>query len=293
MPPSIRSIAPFADLRGLSGLCLSLAAGVLPAAAQDGPAEPPKPLWELGAVGIVSNQQAYPGADQQVQRTVLLPFGIYRGRFLRAENNTIGVRALKTPTTELDIGFAGSFGSRSSDSRVRQGMPDLGTLVEFGPRLNWKLGPATLPLVGTGRVQAQFPLRGVFDLSDRMRYRGIAFEPELSWGTRVAGGHSWGFSVGALVGDEKLADTFYAVDPVYARPGRPAYDAKAGLIAWRGGVSGGYRIAPDWLLFAYARVDTVAGARNRASPLVQRTTGASAGIGFSWTFARSDEKVAD
>jgi len=262
-----------------------------PARAQDEPG--PKPLWEVGIVGVSTTQQAYPGADQQVQRTIPLPYAIYRGQWLRSENNTIGLRALKTPTVELDVGFAGSFGSRANESRVRQGMPDIGTLVEFGPRLKMQLGALTLPLAGTGRLQAQFPLRGVFDLSDRFASRGLSFEPELSWGTRTAGGIGWGVNVGALIGSEKLTDTFYEVTPLYARPGRPAYDAKAGLISLRAGISGGYRLAPDWFVFAFARVDTVAGAKNRDSPLVQRTTGASAGIGFTWTWMKSDEKAFD
>jgi outer membrane scaffolding protein for murein synthesis (MipA/OmpV family) len=259
--------------------------------AQDEPG--PKPLWEVGVVGLSTTQQAYPGSDQRVQRTLPLPYALYRGQWLRAENNTIGLRAMKTPSTEIDVGFAGSFGSRASESRVRQGMPDIGTLVEFGPRLKLQLGALTLPLVGTGKLQAQFPLRGVFDLSDGFASRGLAFEPELSWGTRTAGGVSWGVNVGALIGSEKLTDTFYEVAPPFARPGRPAYGAQAGLISLRGGLSGGLRVAPDWFLFAYARVDSVASATNRASPMVQRTTGASAGIGFIWTGMRSPEKAFD
>jgi hypothetical protein len=41
-------------------------------------------------------------------------------------------------------------------------MPNLGTLIEFGPRLEWKLGQAT----GGGAWRTEFPLRAVFDLSD-------------------------------------------------------------------------------------------------------------------------------
>ncbi len=275
-------------------LFFALLLGAHTAASVQAQGEPgPQPLWEIGAVGISTTQQAYPGADQQVQRTVVLPYAIYRGKWLRSENNTIGLRALKTPAVEIDVGFAGSFGSRANESRARQGMPDIGTLVEFGPRLKLQLGALALPLAGTGRLQAQFPLRGVFDLSDGFASRGLAFEPELSWSTRTAGGSGWGLNVGALVGSDRLTDTFYGVAPRYARPGRPAYDAKAGLISLRAGISGGMRVAPDWFLFAFARVDTVAGASNRASPLVQRTTGASAGIGFTWTGMRSQDKAYD
>lgn len=275
-------------------LCAALVAAIGlrgPAWAQDEPG--PKPLWELGVAGIGTSQQAYPGADHQVQRVLALPYAIYRGQWLRAENNTFGLRALKTARTELDIGFAGSFGSSARASPVRQGMPDIGTLIEFGPRLKVRLGSLALPGAGAGRLQAQFPLRGVFDASNGFASRGLAFEPELSWATRTPGGINWGINIGALVGSEKLNDVFYEVAPSYVQVGRPAFDAKAGLVSLRAGISGGMRVAPDWFLFAYARVDSVTGAVNRASPLVQRTNGATVGIGFSWTGMRSQAPAFD
>jgi outer membrane scaffolding protein for murein synthesis (MipA/OmpV family) len=48
-------------------------------------------------------------------------------------------------------------------------------------------------------------------------------------------------------------------------------------------------ISRDWTVFAFARADTVAGAANRNSPLVSRTTGFTAGAGLSWTWLRSAE----
>ena len=41
-----------------------------------------------------------------------LPFVIYRGEYLRIDRGTVGVRAIKTPRTEVDVGFAASLGSR-------------------------------------------------------------------------------------------------------------------------------------------------------------------------------------
>ena len=52
------------------------------------------------------------------------------------------MRAVQTPSTELDIGFSGSFGSAAADNDARRGLPNIGTLVEFGPRPRWKLGAA-------------------------------------------------------------------------------------------------------------------------------------------------------
>jgi len=98
------------------------------------PEVPSLPLWELGAFAVGVSQQAYPGSDQQVQRGLALPFLVYRGRFLRADRETAGLLAVKTPLYEIDIGVAGSFGSASDEIEARRGMPDLGTL---GPGRVW------------------------------------------------------------------------------------------------------------------------------------------------------------
>lgn len=143
-----------------------------------------QPLWEIGAFGVGVSQQAYPGSDQQVQRGLALPFLVYRGRFLRADRETAGLRAVKTPQFELDIGVAGSFGSNSDEIDARRGMPKLGTLVEFGPRVKWNLGEGP----GGGRWRLELPLRGVFDLSDRGEHRRAAFKPELTFLRRAKGG---------------------------------------------------------------------------------------------------------
>lgn len=242
-----------------------------------------RPLWEFGAAGIGVSQQAYPGSDQQVRRGLVLPYVVYRGRFLRADRETAGLRAIRTPNYELDVGFAASFGSRSEDIDARRGMRDLGTLVEFGPRLKWFLGEGP----GGGRWRLDLPVRGVFDLSDGAAHRGMAFEPELRFERRTAGGWMYGASLGAVFADRRLAATFYEVAPGEAQPWRPAYQANAGLVAWRLGASMSRPLGTDWRVFGFARMDSVAGAANEDSPLVKRTTGGTVGVGFTYTWLRS------
>ena len=258
-------------------LACATAAGLLacagPALAQSPRADAGQPLWELGVLSAGISQQAYPGSDEQVRRATLLPFGIYRGRLLRADGNTAGLRAVKTDSFELDIGFSGAFGAGGRGLAARQGMPRLGTLLEFGPR-------------------ADLPLRAVLDVSDGFGSRGWSLEPELTWERRQGG---WRLSVSgsAILADRKLADTFYGVAPSEAIAGRPAYEAKAGLVAWRLATGFTRDLSPDWRLFGFARVDTVQGAANRDSPLVRQTTGATVGLGVSYTWLRSAARAQD
>jgi hypothetical protein len=214
---------------------------------------------------------------------------LYRGPWLRIDRGAFGLRAVKKSDFELDIGFSGSLGARSKDAPARLGMPELGTLVEFGPRGRWDLGAA--PAGGQWRLE--LPLRGVFDVSDRFASRGLALEPEIQWNHSGLAGWRLTASAGALLGDRQLAGTFYDVAPAYATALRPAYDAKAGLIAWRLGLTASHRLTRDWRVFGFGRLDSVAGAANADSPLVSRTTGYSAGIGLQWTWMRSERAAAD
>lgn len=277
-----RGLVLLAVLAVLNAAAQAQATDEASAAATAADEGPKQPLWEAGVAAFGARSPAYPGARQRTSNAIVLPFLLYRGRVLRAEQGTVGVRAAKTDSMELDIGFAGSFGSAASDNDARRGLPNIGTLVEFGPRLRWRLGPAF-----GGNLGASVPLRGVFDLNNRFEYRGLALEPALSWGTR-AGGFNVGGGLGLLIADQRLADTFYGVAPVYATATRPAYEARAGLVATRLSFSVSRRLGPDWVVFGFARLDSVRGAANRDSPLVDKTQGTAVGIGLSWTFARSD-----
>lgn len=263
-------------------LCSALVGGS--ALAQDATA---LPLWELGGIGIGGSQQAYPGSDQQVNKALVLPFFIYRGEVLRADRDTVGIRAIKTSTFELDIGVAGTFGANSGALDARQGMQELGTLVEVGPRLKWNLGAAP----GGGRWRAEIPLRAVFDISDRAAHKGVSFEPRLSYERQSSDGWRYSASVGAVIADTKLAQTLYEVSSAEATAWRPTYAAQSGLVAWRLGTSFSRSLDRDWALFGFARVDTVAGSANESSPLVRQTTGATVGLGLSYTWMRSERRA--
>jgi outer membrane scaffolding protein for murein synthesis (MipA/OmpV family) len=274
----------------LGGAALAALAG--PAMA-DGPAAARQtpPLWEAGVFFGAAIQPAYPGAADDTSRALPLPYLIYRGPVLRVDEGSAALRALRTPRFELSVGVGGSLGSSSKDVEARAGMPDLGTLIEAGPRLVWNLadpGPR-----GRAPWRLEVPLRAVLDLNDALRYRGLVFAPELVHERALPGAWRMGARFGPVFGDERLADLFYGVDPVYATPTRPAYDARAGLIAWRAGASLSRSFGPDLSLFLFLRVDSLAGAANRDSPLVERDAGVTGGIGLAWSFARSSRPASD
>lgn len=247
------------------------------------------PLWEVGVFATGVSQQAYPGASQNVDRALVLPFFIYRGKFLRADEGTVGLRAFKTDTLEVDIGLGGALGSNSNAIEARSGMPNLGTLVEFGPRIKWTLGGTP----SSGRWRADVALRGVFDLSDGLKDRGLALEPELIYERAAPDGWRFGTAAGLVFGDERLADTYYGVAPVFVRAGRPAYTASAGLIATRLSITMTRVLSPNFRIFGFGRIASVQGAANLASPLVRQNTGMTAGVGLTYVLAKSAKSSND
>lgn len=253
-------------------------------------AHPALPLWEAGLFGFGYTQPAYPGAEDRTSRVLGLPYVIYRGQYLRAERGSVGVRALMTPRMEMDVGFAASLGSHSSDVAIRRGMADLGTMIEFGPRFKINLGD-----VSSGRSDArlQFPLREVIDVSHGFVSRGIAFEPQWVTDKRLPDNWFISINLGALFGDKELNDTYYGVTPAEATPSRPSYTAGAGLIALRAGLYPSHPLTSDVRLFCMFRLESLAGAANADSPLVRRNTGWSAGIGLAWALGRSEQSAKD
>ena len=253
-------------------------------------AEPAQPLWEIGVGAVAASQPAYPGSATNTSRAIALPFVIYRGEVIRADQDTVGIRALKSPRYELDVGFSASLGSSANDVPERIGMANIGTLVEFGPRLKINLGDVSQ---GRSGARLDLPLRGVFDISNSFANRGISFEPQLSFDVPLPGGWRGGVGLSAIFGTQKLNETFYTVTAAEALASRPAYTAQAGLLSTRASFGASKKLTPDLRALGFVRLDSVAGAANSGSSLITKTTGASIGVGLAYTFGRSSKTGAD
>jgi outer membrane scaffolding protein for murein synthesis (MipA/OmpV family) len=252
--------------------------------------KPALPLWEAGVGGGYVSTPAYPGADTQSQRGLALPFLLYRGEILRSDQQGIGARLLHSDTTEFDVGFAASLPAHSEDVRAREGMPDLGTLVEFGPRVKYKLAD----IDANTSMRVELPLRAVIEVRDGLRRQGWTLEPRLVFAMREHDGE-WAREayVSAVFGDRRINRYFYEVQPQFATASRPAYAAQAGLMLLRAGLFGSRKLSPDLRLFGFLRYESYAGAANRDSPLMKKPTGASIGVGLAWTLARSQSPAHD
>lgn len=246
------------------------------------------PLWEVGVFGATASAPSYPGSSDRSARKLLLPYLVYRGDILRMERSNMGARLVHTQDLEFDLGFDASLPSSSQDSLTRQGMPDLGTLVEFGPRLKLTLAR---PAPGQ-RLRLDLPLRSVLEVNGGVRQQGVVFEPELRYEARdIGAGWSFKSSVSVVLGDQKLNRYFYEVLPQFATALRPAYEARAGLIASRLTFDTTKEINKDVRVFGLLRLESYAGAANLNSPLHAQSSGISVGLGLAWTLGRSESRA--
>ena len=246
------------------------------------------PLWEAGVFAGAASTPAYPASADRAALALVVPVVVYRGEVFRADREGVGAWLYRSDNLEFDLGFAGSLPSKSDDSAVRKGMPDLGTLVEFGPRLNLTLArPAP-----NHRVQFEFPVRAALELGGGVRRQGYTVEPKLSYEIRDRS-RGWDLtaSAGVVWGDSEINNFFYGVSPAYATATRPAYAAQQGLIATRLGLRSSKEITPDLRIYGFVRQEFFDAGANQASPLYQQPTGTSAGLGLVWMLGRSEKKV--
>jgi len=250
----------------------------------------PQPLWEVGIGAVAGTVADYPASDRYAARFVPFPYFIYRGRLFRSDENGARLHADVISNVELDVSGGVSFASPSESSGPRAGMPDLKYLVELGPNLKITLGrPST-----DTRWLLELPVRAVISLNGlHVGYQGLVFTPDLGIHTRAVLGTHW--SAYAAAGPEfasaRFQQYFYQVDPQYALPDRPEYDAHGGYLGSRVEFGAAHKLGRDFRVFFFGRIDDYAGARSEDSPLFKSRMGYSAFAGLSWAIWRSKENV--
>jgi len=268
-------------------LALLLAGTAVPAFA-DPPVPPPPQETHLEfGIGIAdATFPAYDGAAEK--RTLVLPFPYFtiRSRFLDADRDEVRGKLLRSDSWSLDVDFGGNVDVSSSDTKERQGMPDLDWLGEVGPALRyhvWRGGP------GNG-VDFVLPARVATSVHvATFHHRGFDSDPRAEW-------HATWFQAGGdkLILDTNLAARFvdrgyagyyYAVTPQYATTGRPAYDAPGGYAGWSTQAGMSWHRG-DMVYGAFIEHTSLHGARFQSSPLVGDAGGWSFGLAVAWVLRR-------
>lgn len=249
-----------------------------------------RPIWEAGLGFTALTLPDYRGAERSRSYILPLPYLVYRGPRFAVDRGGLKAELLDQGRLELDFSINLSVPVRSDGNPARAGMPDLRPALEIGPQLQAELWQSRN---GRNRLQLQLPLRYAFALSTPVRDAGFVFHPRLNLDMRdFAGNPGWnaGLVVGPIFATARQHDYFYTVDPEFARPSRPAYEAGGGYSGMQLTLATSKRFARYWL-GAFLRADWLSGAAFADSPLVQRKTSVAAGIAFIWIFAEATGRV--
>ena len=249
------------------------------------------PLWEFGLGPIGLRLPDYRGSDESRSYTYPFPYFIYRGDFLRVDRE--GVRGILFESNRVELGLSlnGTPPTDSDKNRTRQGMPDLDPTLEIGPRLNLTLAQDRAK---DWRLDLRLPVRAAIAV-DLPEARGIGwvFAPHLNLETHPSflnGTWNLGVQAGPLFATAKYHRYFYAVEPEFATPERPAYSPGGGYSGTMALAYLSRRFGSFWL-GGFARYDTLKRAVFEASPLVKSDHSVMAGISVAWVFSQSQQKV--
>ncbi|MBX2839914.1 MAG: MipA/OmpV family protein [Gammaproteobacteria bacterium] len=253
-----------------------------------------KPRFEFGVGGGYIDGFDYPASNDPNQRSIVLPYFIYRSPRLRVGGGGVNAIAVENPRVKLDWSIAGSLSSASEDNSARAGLPNLDYLFEIGPQLVVNLYDRQIP--GVGRVQSQFSakLRAVFS-TDFSSVDSQGFVAASTWrlNLRAIKGTSIGVfgSLTSTYAAEEIQDYYYEVAPGFENADRAIYNASAGYLGTSISLALGSNIHPNVRVFTGVNFGLFAGAKNQSSPLFETTQSTGFGVGIIWAIKRSNTTV--
>lgn len=248
------------------------------------------PVWEVGVGASALTLPDYRGADTRQRYLIPFPVLVYRAPHLKVDRGGIRADLWDDERYELDLSVNVAPPVKRHATGIRAGMPGRKALLELGPRLQRLMWTGD---EGRQRLKLHLPLRYAMPLG-KLDNAGLVFHPKLVLDIdHVGGWRGWRLSLaaGPIFANRAHHRYYYEVDPVHARPGRPAWSARGGYGGMQYTASFNKRF-PDYWVAGFVRLDQVQGAAFASSPLVRQRSQLSAGLVFGWLFARSAERVA-
>ncbi|HKA38385.1 MAG TPA: MipA/OmpV family protein [Burkholderiales bacterium] len=272
----------------LAGLAITL---LYPVLAPPGARAEQLPLWEAGVGGTILYLPDYRGADQGRAWLLPFPYLVYRGEFLKADERRVRGLFFKSERTELDVSVNAQPPVDSSENDARRGMPDLDPVLEFGPALNVSLHRSADRRT---EIELRLPVRAAIatDLT-HMEFAGWVFQPNVNVDVRdPLGLAGWrgGLLAGPMFSDHRYNKYYYAVDPAFATPARPAYNPGGGYAGTQLIATLSRRFSQYWV-GGFARWDTLSHAVFVESPLVKTRQYLAGGVAVAWVLGESKTRV--
>lgn len=242
-------------------------------------------FWEVGAGFTTLNLPLYPGSSQD--RNLLIPFPFFRiqSKYFEIDQGIKGF-FFESPDIRLNVSADLGIPVNSEDSNIRNGMPNLKTVIQFGPSVE-------IIFAGGRRQPSEFrlelPLRAAIstDLKNNEHIGWVA-EPRLTYETLrpFKTGFSFQVQTGLRYATQDYHQYYYDVAPEFATSFRPAFESDAGYSGYFLDLSTNWR-SGNILYFAFGRYQNMKQTEYELSPLVEQTDYLSFGIGMVWIFADS------
>ena len=279
-------------LRIITCALLSLLATQLNA--EDASREDLPGLWGFRLVAFGQSFPAYPSSSSQNLTLLPIPYPVYRGKILRfgEDMDTLANSQLvEGNRVKLSLGLSASFPEDSDNLSGRAGMPDLDLLVEAGPELKLTLSGSPdderellLSLQARGAVSMDG-----FDATGR----GFVFKPELEYLRRhfIDSKTELRLRVAPTWATSDYANFFYGVDPAFATPDRPAFDAASGYLNTEFLVGLNRQISSRLEFRGSVRLWANKGSVNNASPLYRRDYDRGIRLALFWTVWESKRRT--
>ncbi|MDT3708329.1 MAG: MipA/OmpV family protein [Thiobacillus sp.] len=249
-----------------------------------------RPLWELGAGISVLRMPDYRGSDVTNVHVLPVPYLVYRGEFLKADQGGLRGLLFESERLEINISLNGTLPALDDDNPARQGMDELKPTAEVGPTADFHLWRSADRKT---RLDLRLPVRTAITVESDPRQIGWLFSPNLILELRdPAGLPGWNLSLqgGPYFNDREYNGYFYSVSPSEATVARPAYDASGGYSGTQVMFILTRRFAHHWV-GGYVRYDNLSGAVYEDSPLVETQHAVAAGVAVSWVFGESSRRV--
>ena len=249
-----------------------------------------QPRYEYGVGAIGLNIPDYPGSKRNQMRVVPFPWFIYRGDYMRTDDEGTRARFFSSEHYETGLGLYFNFPVNSNDHTTRRGMPNLDYLIGLGPRFMLRILPKRM----SHRFNFVVSVGGVYSTNFKTRFQsqGIFIKSGFNYWyywketkTTIFSGLNFEF------GSVELNRYFYEVKPHEVTTNRPLYRAKPGLVETSLSVGFGRNIARNLLFFAGGFWRNLDLSENRQSPLIETNNNAGFLLGMVWTFLESEQKV--
>lgn len=251
----------------------------------------PLPVLEGGAGVFHARFPHYPSASTNFALTLPYPTFIYRGDILRAdENGGLRSRFFNSDHFEVNLSIGGALPVSSEKITVREGMPDLKTMIELGPGLIWHITPKNKKY--RFRLSLNLPIRMAYSIDfDETDDRGIVFNPLLFGFGKILPNFQTFYFLSYRWAAREFQQTFFEVETKYATDDRPEFYAKRGSVVASAGLGFSYFYRSKYQPFIGMSYDNYSINPNNDSPLYQQNYSYTYVFGLTWWFYKSKQTV--